>query len=164
MAMSVNAGKRTLHAPARVVLRVVETVGQYIKEFVDSFNLPNVGKKGHKMLIPKSQLGYFLLHNSTQENSTGVAVDMWTPEGGAYTTLTLQVGNSATATVTLEATLDEVAGDWYPVLAENLSTSGLSSSLTTGLWRVVVVGLRKIRVNMTDYADGRLIVRAVAVA
>jgi len=114
------------------------------------------------MLIPKSQLGYFLLHNGTDEDGTGIPVDTWTQDGGSYTTLTLQVVETPTGTVTLEATVDGT--NWVPVLAENVSTGGVASALTVGVWRLVVVGFRQVRVAVTDYADDELTVVGVAVA
>lgn len=114
------------------------------------------------MLIPRSQIAVFTLHSATDENGTGVAVDTWTPDGGSYTTLTLQVSALAVGTVTLQATVDGT--NWIPILAENVSTGALSNALTVGIWRMVVVGFRQVRVALTDYSDDELTVVGVAVA
>lgn len=123
---------------------------------------PNVGKKGCNMLIPKSQLGYFNLHLATAANSNGSAVDVWTPEGGSYTTLTLQVSGLIVAAVELQGSVD--GSSFFPILAENLTTGVESHALTPGLFRALVVGLRQVRVVVSDYSSGNITVVAAAVA
>lgn len=114
------------------------------------------------MLIPKSQLGYFNLHLATAANSNGSAVDVWTPEGGSYTTLTLQVSGLIVATVELQGSVD--GSSFFPILAENLTTGVESYALTPGLFRALVVGLRQVRVVVSDYSSGNITVVAAAVA
>lgn len=114
------------------------------------------------MLVPKSQLGYFNLHLATAANSNGTAVNTWTPESGSYTTLTLQVSGTITATVQLQGSVD--GSTFVPILAENLTTGAETYTMSAGIFRALTVGLKQVRVAVSDYASGNITVVAVAVA
>lgn len=104
-----------------------------------------------------------VMQSAAVATGNGTAIDCVSPTYGALTTLTAQVTGITTATITWEATIDGT--NWVAIQATNLNDGTEATTATAnGLYRVVCLGLVKVRARISAWTSGTIYVTGVACA
>lgn len=95
-----------------------------------------------------------------QNAASATATGTWMHVTG-ISSVVAQISGTFVASVTWQGTVDE--SNWVSIQAENLATGAVSSKATaTGLYKLNVAGLRRIRANMTWTSGTSITVIGVA--
>lgn len=115
------------------------------------------------MLVPAGQHERLTMQSAAAATGNGTAAICTSGPDGAYTTLTMQVIGTFTATITWEGMLDGTT--WQPIQVKNLETNVEATTATApDIYRVVCVGIIQVRARISAYTSGSVTVIGVLVA
>jgi len=108
------------------------------------------------MIVPGSAYKSVVMQNAAVATGAGTAIEVTDVDGGAFLSLTLQVVGITTATVTFQGTIDGT--NWTSIEFSSLadSTALATTATADGIYRATVLGLWKVRANITSWTTGTI--------
>lgn len=96
-----------------------------------------------------------VFQNAATGTGVGTELEVTAIKNGAYPSLMLQVEGITTATITMQATIDD--STWYAVRATNVNTGVTATTITAdGLYAINTSGHTKVRANITAHSSGTI--------
>lgn len=115
------------------------------------------------MKVAGSAYMQVLLQGGAVATGNGTAANLVDLYNGSVSYVTLGVSGITTATITIEASVDET--NWYAVEATNLTNGAYATTITAdGLYRVQTIGLRALRARISAYTTGTISVYGMLTA
>jgi len=112
--------------------------------------------------IPGGMFQEVQMHVAETGEENGATVDCINGTDGAFSAVTMHVEGVSGDTITFEATIDNT--NWIAIQATNLTTGAEATTATAdGLYRIIVMGLRKVRARISTGGSGTVYVTALCV-